>query len=484
MMRKAAVILLLSFATQELVASHGTQKQWHVSDRLLNRALAVSPLDGRDLVETTMLGKPGRLGIPSFTKTHQVLNLRRSLGPEKTKLLDPPTKYKSNSIRRSRSSAHPTPPPATGKQAPRPFGGDKRALLEHCGARFEIVKSPWWLPADNGELGRGAFGVVWRAREKAGPGKKLSEGRRIAIKQQLLDRTRKEDEAAIMAKITEAQTLFTLPLIESSVQQLRREDGNVTTVQYLLLPEVRGFNGTCSLENYVDDVLEFGSGYGTVIQRDRHLTGGELRLVLAQLALALRSLHRNGFVHYDVNPTNVFLDGELDGWPTVPRIRLADFGLAKPLLRGFRSPGRVLWARAGTPGLKAPELLTEGTQNYATFSLDWWSFGVTAVSLALGRRASFEQTSGSALELDKFVEEKLAHAQTRPTAPDAAGVDQDLWSLLVDHLLVKASQRPNSLGSLDDPFWSHPFWSWTDEAGTHTVNWDAVGKEGVGAGLS
>merc|ERR1711971_1163617 len=155
----------------------------------------------------------------------------------------------------------------------------------------------------------------------------------------------------------------------------------------------------------------------------------------------------------------------------------ADFGEAKPTLGLF---GRVAWSRVGTEGFKAPELLTNSTQEYATYALDWWSFGVTAVCLALGQRISFDLTSDQPLAA--FVAEKLAVAKKKGEEKSSdiaiAGVEEDLASLLVSHLLVEAERRPDSFGSLVTPFWRHPFWTWTEGNATCTIDWTAVRKAG------
>lgn len=105
-------------------------------------------------------------------------------------------------------------------------------------------------------------------------------------------------------------------------------------------------------------------------ERRRSRPGGfdpaELSGVVRQVSAALIGLHRTGFVHRDVKPVNVMIDGS--------SVTLIDFGIAGPA-EGTDWPERLSLA------YQPPEWSNLRQVGEAT---DWWGLGMTVLELASG----------------------------------------------------------------------------------------------------
>lgn len=96
----------------------------------------------------------------------------------------------------------------------------------------------------------------------------------------------------------------------------------------------------------------------------------DIRLYIAELALALDYIHQKSIIYRDLKPENILLDSE-------GCIKLTDFGLVKNIAY---SKGTTSFC--GTPEYIAPEVIKG--EKYGE-KIDWWALGVLAYNLLYGK---------------------------------------------------------------------------------------------------
>ncbi|XP_041420020.1 protein kinase C delta type-like [Xenopus laevis] len=154
------------------------------------------------------------------------------------------------------------------------------------------------------------------------------------------------------------------------------------------------------------------------------------------MVVALQFLHSKGIIHRDLKPENILIDK--DG-----HIKICDFGIAEENIIGQR---RTI-GLAGTPGYRAPEILSYEDYNAA---VDWWSFGVTMYEMATGVLPF--SASGS------IQKQRLVIIMKPPNYP--CDMSEEMLDLLPKLLEIKEVERIGLNGNIRE----HAFYS--------TINWE------------
>ena len=204
--------------------------------------------------------------------------------------------------------------------------------------RYEIV----------GELGRGAMGVVYKARDP-------QIDRLVAIKTVSLWGQEPEEEAEFRLRFNN----------EAHAAGRLHHSGIVSIFDVGESPE--------NHDPYI--VLEYVSGesLNRILGREKKLLLSKALKLAEEIAEALDYAHGQGVIHRDIKPANILVT-------EAGHAKIADFGIAKLNLAHFTIPGKVL----GTPAYMAPEQLSgEGCDGRS----DLFSLGVILYAMVTGLSA-------------------------------------------------------------------------------------------------
>src|SRR5579871_3531422 len=233
--------------------------------------------------------------------------------------------------------------------------------------RYEIV----------GELGRGAMGVVYKARDP-------QIDRIVAVKTVSMWGQEPEEEQEFRLRfMNEAQAAGRL-----------HHPGIVAVFDVGEHPE--------SKDPYI--VLEYvdGESLNRILHREKKLALGRALQLAEEVARALDYAHEQGVTHRDIKPGNILVTQE-------GRSKIADFGIAKLNLAHFTLPGKVL----GTPAYMAPEQLSgEGCDGRS----DVFSLGVILYAMVTGH-SPFQGNSATTVCFKVANREPIAASALDMTLP-------------------------------------------------------------------
>lgn len=240
-----------------------------------------------------------------------------------------------------------------------------------------------------GIIGSGAMGKVYRAFDR-------QQGRACAIKmlnvavEQGADEYRRfANEASIVAKL--------------------RHPNVVEISDFLCDERGRPF--------LVMELLD-GTDLHTHLQYVGRLPLGRVQQIILRVADALQSAHRQGIIHRDIKPRNIFLSRHQGGSATAEDeiVKVVDFGLAKIVTCQVQQTAQGIIL--GTPDYMSPEA-TLGRSVEVDARTDQWALAVTAYRMLSGS-LPFRDSDVVRLLLKIRQESPIPISQLVPGIPDHA----------------------------------------------------------------
>lgn len=281
-------------------------------------------------------------------------------------------------------------------------------------------------------LGKGAYGVVWKAIEK--------RTRRVIALKKCYDAFR---------GATDAQRTY------REVMYLTLLAGHDNLVHLTHVLKADNDHDLYLTFDYMDADLHS-------VVRSNVLLPIHKKYIMYQLVKALKYIHSAELIHRDVKPSNILLSSQC-------ALKLCDFGLMRSLAEP-EGPSPVLTDYVATRWYRPPEVLL-GSTHYAT-SFDMWSAGCVLGEMLIGQ-PMFHGTS-TMNQVEKILEVSgrpnatdviALHSPyaatmleaTPPTRPLAiaelcTGAPTEAIDLITQCITFNPSRRPDAEQALRHPF--------------------------------
>jgi mitogen-activated protein kinase 15 len=256
----------------------------------------------------------------------------------------------------------------------------------HILRKYEIVQ----------KLGRGAYGIVWKAIDK--------KTREVVALKKCFD---------AFQNATDAQRTF------REIMFLQELNGHENIVRLLNVLKADNDLDIYMICDYMESDLH-------AVIRANILEDIHKQYIIYQLLKSLKYMHSGQMLHRDIKPSNILLNSDC-------QVKVCDFGLARSLVQANdNAQNPVLTDYVATRWYRAPEILL-GSTCY-TKGVDQWSVGCITGELLTGKPI-FPGTS-TMNQLDRIME-----VTGRPSPEDIEAIKSPFAATMLESL-PKGRERP------------------------------------------
>lgn len=260
----------------------------------------------------------------------------------------------------------------------------------HVLRKYEIVQ----------KLGRGAYGIVWKAIDK--------KTREVVALKKCFD---------AFQNATDAQRTF------REIMFLQELNGHENIVRLLNVLKADNDQDIYLICDYMESDLH-------AVIRANILEEIHKQYIIYQLLKSLKYMHSGQMLHRDIKPSNILLNSDC-------QVKVCDFGLARSSVQANdNSQNPVLTDYVATRWYRAPEILL-GSTSY-TKGVDLWSVGCITGEL-LSAKPIFPGTS-TMNQLDRIME-----VTGRPTPEDVDAIKSPFAATMLESLPMS---RPRPLNEM------------------------------------
>jgi len=249
------------------------------------------------------------------------------------------------------------------------------------------------------KLGKGAYGIVWKAVDK-------KSGQTVAVKK-IFD---------AFQNATDAQRTFREIMF---LQELNAHDNIIKLLNVLKAENDRDIYLTFE---YMESDLH-------AVIRANILMDVHKSYIMHQIFRSLKYMHSAQLLHRDIKPSNVLLNSDC-------HVKMADFGLARSIAQLDTEEGNpALTDYVATRWYRAPEILLS-SYRYTT-GVDMWACGCILGELINGK--PIFPGSSTMNQLDRILE-----ITGRPSAEDVESIESPLAATLLNSMKAPATPRLES----------------------------------------